>query len=323
MNGSHDSTLVRSYGETYWTCFTTENEATFEKALSRAIDTPSFALRVALDVISGGGCSSSLDAFWRLLLLCVRTLQREWFNAAQNEWLKTCCSLQSSTWCSNSVRQLLLLLVKAGAPFHSKDFYGLNYLARFLFGYCWRACNQATRIDILGILIENRVDVNEACKKGLTPSMYARYFDHWDEWCEALERQNMKIDDVLHMEGKTWLLKDGWQRVWRDHQYFLFENLKDEQVSELQDREQESGSKPKEGERYGQDNEAFASNNFPNALASTEETGELLGLERITDTRTPYGSDALTPGQDAHSNSTDCAKQATAPSLSQPHQESN
>jgi hypothetical protein len=191
------------------------NQTLLENVLKRAGDAPSFALHVSLNLL--------LDSYhvrngtaWQLLLVCLKTLQTEWFNQTQNEWLLSCCSLRGLTWSRTSAPRLLLLLIEAGAPIQNKTPLGRNKLASFLGNARLSQYDHSTIIDILGILIEKGVDVNEACEDKLTPSMYARRKDSWDEWCAALERQNRKIDDVLRVEGNEWLLKDNWRSVWKD-----------------------------------------------------------------------------------------------------------
>jgi hypothetical protein len=191
------------------------NQTLLENVLKRANDAPSFALHVSLDSLLDPG-SVNYDKVCQALLVCLKMLQKEWFNQTQNEWLLSCCSLQGLTYSCSSVTSLLLLLIEAGAPIQSKDAFGRNRIASFLHYATWSLYDRSTIIDILGILIEKGVNVNETFRNKLTPSMYARLEDRWDEWCAALERQNRKIDDVLRVEGNEWLLEDGWKRVWKD-----------------------------------------------------------------------------------------------------------
>jgi hypothetical protein len=195
-----------------------------ENVLKRAGDAPSFALHVSLDLLLDA-YSLSTGTAWQLLLICLKTLQTEWFTQTQNEWLLGCCSLQGLIWSCSSVPRLLLLLIEAGAPIQSKNIYGQNKIASFLYYARLSRYDRSTIADILSILIEKSVNVNEACQHKSTPSMYARYKGHWDEWCAALARQNRKIDDVLRVEGNEWLLQDDWESVWIDRKFSFYWRL--------------------------------------------------------------------------------------------------
>lgn len=60
----------------------------------------------------------------------------------------------------------------------------------------------------LAFLIGAGVDLHQRTDSGETPSVLAQDFDCWDEWCAALERNGLDIDEVLKDEADLWILSD-------------------------------------------------------------------------------------------------------------------
>lgn len=60
-------------------------------------------------------------------------------------------------------------------------------------------------------LIEAGADINHRESNRLTPSWFARLFNRWDVWCQALRRAGFTIEDVLQEEGNGFLQEAGWE----------------------------------------------------------------------------------------------------------------
>ncbi|EAT77582.1 hypothetical protein SNOG_15039 [Parastagonospora nodorum SN15] len=124
-------------------------------------------------------------------------------------------------WSCFSIPQMLQHLIELGAPIE-KPFFGGNAIHSSM----WK---------MLSILIKHGVGRHDLGVNGLTPSMLARVKWHWAAWCEALERNNLRIEDVLEKEANTWLLDDNWKVVWRDRLYFRWEYLDTNFVDDIPD----------------------------------------------------------------------------------------
>jgi hypothetical protein len=60
-------------------------------------------------------------------------------------------------------------------------------------------------------LIEAGTAIHHRNCHGFTPSLYARAFNCWDEWCQALGRAGLTIEDALQEENNEWLQEAGWE----------------------------------------------------------------------------------------------------------------
>lgn len=85
--------------------------------------------------------------------------------------------------------------------------------------------------EVLCILIKAGVRIHGCDWGKATPSMTARREDWWNEWCQALERNDTQIDNILRMEGNEWLAKDDWRDTWKKAED-LESDLKNQQDSE-------------------------------------------------------------------------------------------
>jgi hypothetical protein len=214
MKFSHDSSIINQCVESRVEDLTVLNEHLFEKVLNNAVDVASFASHVALDLLLSRINFDSVRAS-PCLIICLKTLRKDCFDQAQIKWLESCFSLKESRWPHKSVPQLIQLLIEAGAPVQGKNKYGRNVLTTFLSDCNMNMYSRNTCTGILSILITKGANVNESCGWGRTPSMWARYENRWSEWCEALERNDKKIDDVVHAENSEWLLGKDWYKSWR------------------------------------------------------------------------------------------------------------
>jgi hypothetical protein len=249
---SHDSSIASGL-VSLW--FMPENPI-IKKLLDSATDTASLASQIAMYLLL---CptSSANEEDLQALIICLETLRRDWFDKAQIKRLNSCFSLQKPKCLRNSVPQLLQLLFEAGAPISGKHQDGRNMIARFLDELPVTYYDKSTRIGILGVLIEKEVSVNQTCHRGLTPSMYARYRGGWNEWCEALRRNDKNIEDVSKAEGNEWLLGNDWREEWRrrqcDRDSYLLNSDEEEESGEEDDNvpfEDDSGEEiePMDGE---------------------------------------------------------------------------
>lgn len=66
----------------------------------------------------------------------------------------------------------------------------------------------------LSVIIEAGADVNARSPEGYTASIITREKKCWNEWCRALQRNNMRIWEVLQEESNTWLLEENWPETW-------------------------------------------------------------------------------------------------------------
>jgi hypothetical protein len=184
--------------------------------LQNAADVASLASQIAMCLLFFPDIKSvdtDDDDYLQLVCICLETLRKDWFDQAQIKRLQSCVSLQDPNWPRTSAPQLLQLLFEAGAPVSGKDMSHRNMISIFLVR-CHAYDYGSARIDILVLLVGKGVDVNQTSGQGLTPSMYARYRGWWNEWCEALRRNNKNIEDVVQAEKNEWLLSSEWRREW-------------------------------------------------------------------------------------------------------------
>jgi hypothetical protein len=255
---SHDSSLIEGWGRFHDTNGNwVEYGQLCEMALNSSSDGLVFALNLALRLLIKGHISNS-QSIRSAIIRCLKTLQRDWFSPAQNEWLLTCFWSRDLTQHCDDLPRLLLLLIEAGAPILEKNHLGQNLIASFMYSLRRLGKDVPTCISILSILVEKGVGVNDTCVAGLTPSMYAQHRECWDEWCEALHRAGKQIQDVVDMEGNSWLLSDDWQKVWIErhyHSWWLYNN--DESTSEYdkenEDFDEESESEESDDQESGEE----------------------------------------------------------------------
>jgi hypothetical protein len=180
-----------------------------EDVPSRAANPTEFVLHVALAVML-----TSLHA-----IMDVTTI----FNISQNFLQEFEVLPVDTNWSSLPYPELLQVLIEIGSPIE-KTLDGLNAISLYMRFHYRSSHDVPTTIRALSILIEAGIDINYACFEACTPSMYARYQNVWFEWGQALEHNGKRIDDVLDMEGTSWMLEDNWRDVWKERQYPHWEN---------------------------------------------------------------------------------------------------
>jgi hypothetical protein len=194
---------------------------------------------VALELLLYG-YSGNIQTNWRLLDICFKIVRRNRLDLEQNDWRQ----LPGSSWSCVSVPGLLRILIDAGASTEKKTQEGMNVLSRFLYRNPGGGYDSHTTTDVLSILVEKGVEISNTCSNGLTPSMCARLWNFWEEWCEALERNNKKIEDVLHVEDNAWLSKSDWQQRWTDNGFYLWHYIYgDEEIGDQEDKSSDCSGK--------------------------------------------------------------------------------
>jgi hypothetical protein len=134
--------------------------------------------------------------------------------------------LPDSAWSRLSRPHLLQTLIDMGAPI-GKSFWGDNAIVFLMWNMGHYRSDFLTVVDMLSSLIKHGVGINNLGVDGVTPSKIARYMRIWAEWCGALERNGLQIEDVLEKEGNTWLLEDDWRKLWIEWQYEEWEYLEE------------------------------------------------------------------------------------------------
>jgi hypothetical protein len=174
--------------------------------LNDSADSVTFALQMSLALLLDPPKGMKTKEPWRGLFPFLETLRDECFDPTQNERLLECCSLKEPRLLKDSIPQLLLLLISAGASVMKKDWVGRNIITVFFHNGAGDRYERQVSVDFISILIENGVDIGGVDLDGLTASMVARYRGAWNIWCDALKKSNRTIEDVVQAEGNAWLL---------------------------------------------------------------------------------------------------------------------
>lgn len=108
---------------------------------------------------------------------------------------------------------MIQLLLEYGANAHATDMHGNNAIhLAILSNLCPEFGESRESPDLLEqkltFLIEAGADVHQANRKGWTPSRLALGCGCWDEWCAALARNGLGIDENLKRERDLWNLSD-------------------------------------------------------------------------------------------------------------------
>ncbi|KAH8704621.1 hypothetical protein GQ44DRAFT_559608, partial [Phaeosphaeriaceae sp. PMI808] len=82
-------------------------------------------------------------------------------------------------------------------------------------------------VDVLSVIIQTGMVPWDARYDEATASMLARFYNFWNEWCRAVERNDKKIDAVVNEEGCEWLLRKDWRQVWKENERDLYYRLDD------------------------------------------------------------------------------------------------
>ncbi|KAH7139278.1 hypothetical protein B0J11DRAFT_516476 [Dendryphion nanum] len=93
----------------------------------------------------------------------------------------------------------------------------------------------------ISMLIEAGVNVHHRDKYGWTPSYYVRVLTVprvWEIWCRALERNGLKIEDVVREDGELYLLEGNYGDEDEDE-----ESYDEESDEEGSSNEESSGNK--------------------------------------------------------------------------------
>jgi hypothetical protein len=181
-----------------------------EKVSNRAASPSVFLSEVVLQSLLALGCGKELD---HILNTCQKLLRAEGLKLPDPRW--SCLSRP----------QVLQHLLDLGAPIE-KTIWGNTATVLLMWNSKIDTIGNPAFVDMLSILIKHDISIHHLNRDGLTPSMVARYEYCWAEWCESLERNSFRIEDVLEKEGNTWLLEDNWEKVWIERRHSGWKRLK-------------------------------------------------------------------------------------------------
>lgn len=118
--------------------------------------------------------------------------------------------LDQSYWPGASCLATLPLLLEYGADVHATDNEGNSALhLAMLSNFTTIGEHSGHLKQKLALLVEAGVDLHHRNMKGLTPSYLARFrCDCWDEWCAALRRNGVDVNEVAEAESDLWCLTD-------------------------------------------------------------------------------------------------------------------
>jgi hypothetical protein len=243
-----------------------------KKAFGGAADPSAYwadiALKILIECISDKDCPFTK---WQVFRTCLKMLQNEGFEiAGLNGWNNVSSSSELLQGC---VAEVVRVLITAGANLEWKSGSGMNPVSYFIYvylGLSQRKTNfqKPPALDYLSVLIEVGVSVHGKCRDGLTPSMYARGYDLWEEWCEALERNGKNIEKVVQVEGSSWLLGEDWMKIWKSKGYWYYRSsllheeygrfgtdVKDDNLSDGEDGHNEEGDEATDDSEWSEDDD--------------------------------------------------------------------
>ncbi|KAF2125913.1 hypothetical protein P153DRAFT_348131 [Dothidotthia symphoricarpi CBS 119687] len=184
--------------------------------IKRVSDPPTFISTLALLLITKL-LFFAQDLQRSNLIWCLNQLQKLGHNCARHIRL-----FQNGTWTVELFPGLLRLILDAGAAINHLDTYSSKtVLGQLMYVFRDRIDSEDLHLpktleEVLAISIEAGVDIHHWDCEDWTPSMQARYYNCWDEWCRALLRNGKDIQEVLHQEENSWLLEDDWKRIWKE-----------------------------------------------------------------------------------------------------------
>lgn len=116
----------------------------------------------------------------------------------------------SFRWDRQALCRLVLTLIEAS---NLRNSAGLTLKPFPLLLSIGRYAHRDALVDLLYAFVRAGEDVNELDSQRWSPSMFARYYDYWPFWCEALQDSGKDIKEVLRAEGTEWLLQDDWRKI--------------------------------------------------------------------------------------------------------------
>lgn len=191
----------------------------FDKVYDKLSDPVSFASNLTMVLLPSDWARGYNDLTGHVMPILLRSLDKihaEGYNNVQYQLLLDCSSTDSLSDRHRALPNLLRLLFDAGADATLADPHGRNLIQMWCASALFEMHDKSAREiieDVLTVLIEVKIDVNNPNGCRQTPSMFARYYDCWLEWCQALKRTGKNIEDVLRTEGNSWLLDEHWQEM--------------------------------------------------------------------------------------------------------------
>ena len=149
--------------------------------------------------------SISLDIRVPLLRRYMKMLQEESSSLEQLLDGRTPLLHHSGQGGSGSLAMVQVLL-EHGADVHATDPYGNNAIHMALRSNDNNKFQERRKSSVLleqklTFLIEAGADIHHRNHRRLTPSWYAHEYECWDEWCAALARNGLDIEEVMKNES--------------------------------------------------------------------------------------------------------------------------
>ena len=245
------------------------------KATSRCPDPFAFVSCYACELILYAYRGRNAHLARRFFTECLEILQTIGCDVEQEKVLQDCLASLDLGWDFRALTGLMRFFTDTGLSLEHKYWEGQNVMTRYM-----RIVKDAeqkdrgTIVEVLSALVEAFPDsINAEDFDRLTPSMTARLHGVWREWCEALQRNGKRIEDVVREEGSAWLLEDDWKETWREHEYPLFSWLKhSDSGSDLGDEDEASEwSVDTENEEDEIDEKAEVSDNKEDLLSDSTQ----------------------------------------------------
>ncbi|KAH7082052.1 hypothetical protein FB567DRAFT_97399 [Paraphoma chrysanthemicola] len=212
---NHDTSIVSiCWIFSTWEHLSPLNPMIIPKLATRAADPAAFVSTIAVfEVMRLSFNPNDERRSGKLLSSCLNVLQQYGYSAP------TWDSHRLNNNVSESHVDLIRFLFATGAALEVTSGGG-NYLLVWLKNArTLRLADEIRFANILDVLIEHGVDTGSRDYEWMTPSTYARVYKVWPQWCKALENNGKRIEDILELEGNTWLLQEDWKEVWKRVNY--------------------------------------------------------------------------------------------------------
>lgn len=186
--------------------------STFEYIQDLVQDSTGFLADLIMDIILHDyGRPHFLSKEWLIMEGYLVKLHEQGYDCSKYR-LGEISSSDEFRWDRQTLCELMLLLVEAGANALGKSIFGLGFIPYLMH------CKDKYRTtwafkDLLYAFVQAGADVHERDRMQRTCSMKARALDIWPLWCQALQDSGKDIEEVLRVEGNEWLLADDWENI--------------------------------------------------------------------------------------------------------------
>lgn len=122
--------------------------------------------------------------------------------------------------------------------------------ARYVFSLRSRSWEHEKEVQTLCTLIKAFPgSINHVFSDSWTMSIAACERGCWELWCESLELNGKKIEDVVASEGRAWLLGDDWRQAWKERGLELLVSESDcSETDDAKENEDEEESGDEDGD---------------------------------------------------------------------------